>query len=189
MIREKTIAFGEHVNAHSVNISLHVDSIQALMVYGYKNEGLVSDIFLQGREVSSSQSVDDIVADPLYLVFTSLRSQNRRSFITELAAANGVDFHSIRNPSMTATNRTNGEFTTAFYSYNQLVDAWSTSDITAATLMPVFGGLTELTIGSDYKPSEELSRIGKQLRQTIADRQLAGMSLSTSGVDLSSNRY
>lgn len=187
---EKTyeVELGKHINNQYVDISMHVDSIQAMLVYCSTHRDSIEDFSVMGRRVSELGDTDRIIDDPLYMAFTALRSNTRREFFRSVAHMTDTPAYHFRNPKLRATDSStnaSGGFPVVFYRAHDLVDEWQSGETTPIKLMPRFGGLTELTFGSNDLSLMSTRLNGLLIKTSIVDKQINGMNLTDHGISFS----
>ena len=156
-----------------VFISMHVDSIQAMLRVLHDNQG--QDLWVKGRVADTQQDIDTITSDLLYRLFTGLRSVQRAEFMREASRTSGTR---IVRPVLRADDSLNGFFVTRFYSADDLVDRWLSGQTNGNRLMPVFGGLTTIDLGTNDSSKSKLLEVGEKLKNEIWLRQLGGSVVS-----------
>ena len=152
-----------------VLISAHVDTIQALLLllHTYRD----TDLHVKGRVADTQAQKDEILDDPVVGFFIFNRAHERAPIIGPLV--NGIG-----RPILRAHDRGDDTFDTKFYKGSELVADWEAGKLTPNHLLPVFGGLTELSLGSDEIDIDTLSNIGEELGSEVWDKQINGTSIS-----------
>ncbi len=149
-------------------LSTHVDSIQAILLTLEKHRG--EDLYIKGRCVDEEGQVMDIMTNEVYEIFAS-RTSDRHAALHMASQRMGSDIGRlvIRTESGLDKN-----FPCKYYDGDQLVEDWLSGRVTANHLMPVFGGVTALSIGSNALSRDELEAVGTEISGEISRYQVNG---------------
>lgn len=157
----------------NVIVSTHVDTIQVLLLELQKSPEL--DLHVKGRVADSPVLIDEITGDSMFQLFTSLRANDRARIFTRLSNDSGIP---LNKPHLhVGYNGTEEGFATKFYSGRELVDDWTQGKTNPIKLLPIFGGATILTFGSDVASVEEITEFGRYFRYEVWDKQINGTSV------------
>jgi hypothetical protein len=125
------------------------------------------DLYVRGREIGKTGQILEIMSDGIYEIFAS-RSGHRAQVFEMVAGRTGNHLGGIV---IKAEDGEDKKFPCTYYAAKTLVQEWQSGVTTPNHLMPVFGGVTMLSIGSDSLDAEGLQRVGDELSHEIHIRQ------------------
>jgi hypothetical protein len=169
-----TVDFEPTFHSTSVLISTHVDTLQALMLEGMRHQSL--GLFVLGRELDGQ--LDRILDDPLFRLFTGLRSFERARAIDRLNELLPADSRAVRRPKYTVDMAIDEPFKCRYIGLNQIVREFENGDTTPILLMPLLGGVTTIEFASHTASKPELDAFADDLKTAVWDRQLGSSIVS-----------
>jgi len=152
-----------------VLISTHVDTIQVLLRLLHRYQD--SDLKIMGRIADTPDQIDRILDDPLVGFFIRNRAHERGPQLDTFFPGQNL-------PKLSVKDSSDQPFITRFYNGIDLVSDWEEGLLTPNHLLTVFGGATELILGSDVLDEAALTNIGDELCLEVWENQIRGTTMT-----------
>ena len=161
--------FGTTDVSENVLLSTHVDTIQAMLLVFSQHQQ--KGLHIKGRCVEQPGQIMTIMQDEMVHTFMKIRATDRASIFDIASAHSGKQVSCV---SMTVEDGLIQNFPSIYYSTDNLLYDWSEGKVSSIQLLPILGGATTHSIGSDTSSVKELNQISAEIIREVRKRQLAG---------------